>query len=478
MNKRTQIVDMALVLTIILLIACILIVLHNKKEARIQTVNQPTDKITVGDRSMDLLLTEDEMKEDLDYLVGTLKQVHPSLIEGWSEEQTKAIEEVYNLASKQPLPARRFFFLADAIVTQLHDAHTNISPFSSSSASLNLPLYWTPEGPVALHSTPELKQGDLLLELGGLTPTQLLDELSKVISAENDNWVKVMGIPMLASSAFLDHLNLLNDGQKVKVKVLRGQQMVELDLSLDGLLHNSDIGSPYDYGGSMYNYEIDERLSLGVLRINTCEVNDAYLQTLADFFNEIRVKGIKHVAIDLRNNTGGNSSVVDEFMRYMAVDEYQSYGSFVRFSSQSANTYEGTPDKGTKRHAPAIIPVLEKAEHPFTGDLYVLTSGATFSSGNWFAVILKDNGLATVIGEPTGNQPSSYGDILTFALPHSGYNFSVSFKQFTRPDPRLNDKTFLAPDIPVYTSRQDIIDGRDAQLEKLKELVAAANQKN
>lgn len=477
MNRRTRLIDMALVLIIMLLITCILIVLHNNKEAGIQPLNQPVDKITVGDHSSDLLLTEDEMKEDLDYLVATLQQVHPSLIEGWSEEQTKAIDEVYNLVSKQPLPAGRFFFLADTIVTQLHDAHTNISPFSASSASLNLPLYWTPEGPVALHSTPELQQGDLLLELGGLTPPQLLNELSKVISAENDNWVKVMGIPMLASRAFLDHLNLLENGQKVKVKVLRDQQTVELNLPLVGRLNNRDMGTPYDYGGSMYNYAIDERLSLGVLRINTCEVNDAYLQTLTDFFNEIRVKGIKRVAIDLRNNTGGNSSVVDEFMRYLAVDEYQSYGSFVRFSSQSANTYEGTPNKGTKRHAPAKIPVMEKVEHPFTGDLYVLTSGTTFSSGNWFAVILKDNGLATVIGEPTGNQPSSYGDILTFTLPHSGYNFSVSFKQFTRPDIRLNDKTFLSPDIPVYTSRQDIIDRRDAQLEKLKELIAGESTK-
>ncbi|GJM80828.1 hypothetical protein HMSSN139_33240 [Paenibacillus sp. HMSSN-139] len=169
MNRRIRLIDMALVLIIMLLITCILIVLHNNKEAGIQPLNQPVDKITVGDHSSDLLLTEDEMKEDLDYLVATLQQVHPSLIEGWSEEQTKAIDEVYNLVSKQPLPAGRFFFLADTIVTQLHDAHTNISPFSASSASLNLPLYWTPEGPVALHSTPELQQGDLLLELGGLT---------------------------------------------------------------------------------------------------------------------------------------------------------------------------------------------------------------------------------------------------------------------------------------------------------------------
>ena len=72
---------------------------------------------------------------------------------------------------------------------------------------------------------------------------------------------------------------------------------------------------------------------------------------------------------------------------------------------------------------------------PFRGQLFVLTSKATFSSGNWFGVIVRDNQLGKIVGEPTGNAPSSFGDVLSFTLPRSGLGFTLSYKQWIRPDP-------------------------------------------
>ncbi|MEA3569325.1 S41 family peptidase [Paenibacillus phoenicis] len=112
--------------------------------------------------------------------------------------------------------------------------------------------------------------------------------------------------------------------------------------------------------------------------------------------------------------------------------------------------------------------------NPFNGHLYLLISPKTFSAANVFAVTFKDNGLATLIGEPTGNQPSCYGDIFVFKMPHSGFQFTVSYKHFSRPDQRLTHETPLEPDIYVPTTRQDIIGGRDAQMEKLMEIITAA----
>lgn len=420
-------------------------------------------------------LSSDEMMEDLDFLVRTLEQVHPKLLNGWSKEQQKTIEEVYLAASRGPLSLERYYFLANQIVTLLHDAHTNILPTSSSTLYLNLPIYWAAEGPVVLRSTQELQKGDLLLELGGYSPSELLEELSKVIPAENEGWVKVQGVDMLTGQAFLERLNLLAD-HKVQLKVDRNGTEIEVDVPLGRQPRALGVGNtPYEVGGSLFNYVIDEELSLGLLRIHTCEVNNEYLETLSEFFHEVREKRIRHVAVDLRNNFGGDSRVLDAFLRYVDVDSYRGYGSLVRFSPQVVEKFGWDQDKGIQRYDSQIESVLKK-ENPFTGDLYVFTSPLTFSSGNWFAVVLKDNELATIIGEPTGNQPSSYGDILTFTLPKSRLPLSVSFKQFTRPDQRLTNATSLEPDIFVPTTRQDIIDDRDAQMEKLKEIVAAANQ--
>ncbi|MGG6311175.1 hypothetical protein [Paenibacillus macerans] len=317
-------------------IACLLLVLTvflvsnrfgaKEPEPKIEAAKQTQQDVSSNELSDSSLLSETEMKEDLDYLLSTLGQVHPSHIDGWNEEQKNVIEQIYRSASQQPLTLERFYFGADEIVALLHDAHTNISPASSSTYFLNLPLFWTPEGPVVLRSTPELQRGDLLLELGGLTPPKLLDQLSKVIPAENENWVKVQGVSLQASKAFLDRLNLLEDG-KSRLKIDRNGEIIEAELPLVNRPQYLGLSNtPYEVGGSFFNYSIDERLSLGLLRINTCAVNDEYLDTVADFFAEVRQKGIQHIAVDLRNNLGGDSTVIDVFMSYVDVDEYRSYG--------------------------------------------------------------------------------------------------------------------------------------------------------
>jgi C-terminal processing protease CtpA/Prc len=107
----------------------------------------------------------------------------------------------------------------------------------------------------------------------------------------------------------------------------------------------------------------------------------------------------------------------------------------------------------------------------FSGHLYLLTSAETFSSGNWFASIVKDNHLGTIVGEPTGNQPSSYGDILSFQMPNTGFRFSVSFKNWIRPEPVNDPEDAVYPDIPVYTTIDDVLQGRDPQIERIKELI-------
>jgi C-terminal processing protease CtpA/Prc len=114
--------------------------------------------------------------------------------------------------------------------------------------------------------------------------------------------------------------------------------------------------------------------------------------------------------------------------------------------------------KNTRRSAPP----------PVAGELFVLTGPATFSSGNWFAVIVQDNGLGKVVGEPTGNAPSSYGDILSFELPCSGTGYTLSFKRWVRPDPSRDPAPCLVPDVLVPRTAATIRSGSDPVLDWLR----------
>ena len=90
--------------------------------------------------------------------------------------------------------------------------------------------------------------------------------------------------------------------------------------------------------------------------------------------------------------------------------------------------------------------------------------------------MIKDNGLGTIIGEPTGNAPSSYGDVPTFQMPNTGFSFTVSHKRFVRPNPDNDPADALYPDVPVHTTIDDIINGTDPQLEKLKAIIKQSNR--
>lgn len=469
--KKTMI---AATILIILVVACVLFnqfyAAQNNDSPPLPD-NEPPNTAMSSDPIDDseTSLSVQEMRADLDYLVTTLEQVHPSLINGWNKEQRKTIDTVYNQLNA-PLTKDQFYYYAIEIITLLQDAHSFISPYSNSTKSLSMSVYWTEEGPVVLNSTLNLQRGDLLISLGGLKSQELVSELKKVISAENEEWVKMRGSGVMITDSFLKHLNLVKE-DTVEISVKRNGKILSLNLPFNKKNVQESMNTPFDTGNGNYSYTINEDLSLGILQINACIFDEEYKNTLQNFFAEVNQLKINHVAVDLRNNTGGDSRVIDEFLRYVNVDKFTTFSGLVRFSPQAKELRNGDLSSGFERFPSTEMKNTDQVSSAFSGKLYALTSAKTFSSGNMFAVMLQDNKIGTIIGEPTGNQPSAYGDILGFSLPHSQFQFSLSYKQFLRPNEQLNDQLTLEPDIPVYTTRQDIIDGRDAQLSKLEEMI-------
>lgn len=54
------------------------------------------------------------------------------------------------------------------------------------------------------------------------------------------------------------------------------------------------------------------------------------------------------------------------------------------------------------------------------GRVYLLTSAGTFSSGMSCATAAKDYGLATIVGEETGEPVVSAGELFEFHTPNVG----------------------------------------------------------
>ncbi|AIQ53277.1 S41 family peptidase [Paenibacillus sp. FSL R7-0331] len=416
------------------------------------------------------LVNPEQMKQDLDFLTETLVQVHPALINGWSSGQQQVISEAYDTI-QTARTEEEFYFIVNTITSLLHDGHTNMHWELQNQKLLNLPLFWSREGLIVTEDRGTLHTGDIVTAISGRSIGDLEQELAGIIPAENNQWVRVQGTVLLRVEFMLRHLGLAADNQ-VEVTVTRGSGSITETLTLTDKPLQKEY-SHYPKGEVPFSYSFEDELSLGIFQLNTCENTRKYQLTVKQFFDEVKKRGIQHIAVDLRSNGGGASSVIGEFLSYMDVKSYYSYGAIVRYSPQVKEAYGEDQDNGVVQSPSQLIKNDLKTEFPYKGKLYLLTSAHTFSSANMFAVIVQDNGLGQIIGEATGNQPSSYGDVLTFQLPASGIHFQASFKQFTRSAPERDPADSVQPDIEAYTTAKDILERRDAQLDKLREVVRA-----
>ena len=70
------------------------------------------------------------------------------------------------------------------------------------------------------------------------------------------------------------------------------------------------------------------------------------------------------------------------------------------------------------------VVINQKKNLLFPEKIYCRVSYTTFSSARTFAVTLKDNGVVTIIGEPTGGKPCFYGMPKKDLTP----NFKICFR--------------------------------------------------
>ena len=243
------------------------------------------------------------------------------------------------------------------------------------------------------------------------------------------------------------------------------------------------LGITYDTTGRarpLFGWRIDRQAGYGLFWLDSCDYTDEYRQAVDEFFAAVSTSGVKRVAIDLRRNGGGDSRVVDAFLKYLPLESVRYIRSEVR-SSRQLGEQRGLSlwDRVYSLGARYFWDGRVRPERPsdsrliFRGQVYVLTSWDTFSSATDMAAILSDNRLATVAGEPSGNSPTAYGDPISFTAPNTGLRFRVSTKRFTRPDPerdKVEPHNVLPPDVLIPTTIADIRADRDPVLEWLAAL--------
>lgn len=408
--KKRIIIVLSIVAVLIFAVVSIIIILSNGKNIDAQ----PT-------LPLDTVLTAEQAEEDLMFMYEAVKNNHPCYLDGSGID--KVFDDAYEkakgkLRNDDSITVRDLWEIGANMYCSINDGHTLITFYDSK-----------------LITESEKLSGKKIISVDGVTREELLTRFRAIFPCEPqvDFYVDYMLDEALKLESWNGLLGIdTSDGVIVEIETESATEILECAFGYER--EESDTVSLDAGTEDFYSYEFYEENSAAVFTLDKCVVTDGYKNALEEFFRQVSEKNIGKVAVDLRRNGGGNSQVINEFMRYIDVDEYCIFGGVdVRYGGMIIENKAYTEQN-------------KKSEYVFSGELYALTSNYTFSSAMDFAVAISDNNIGKIVGEVPGNMPTCYGDKLSFQTPNSKLLCGVSFKKFYRVD-RTKDDEPLIPHI-------------------------------
>ncbi len=399
-------------------------------------------------------LTPNAMKIDTDLFIKTLKENHPEMKDGQTNYDN-IINGIYEKIRK-PMNAEDFYWTLNTLNVELKDGHTHFSIDQVNRDCIDLPsLEWTADGLIAKENKAFLETGDKIISIGGMSPTDLLKGLNALIPAEIEEWVKANTM-VIAKGMFLRRLKLVGKDNNVNISYERNGKLVTRDMHLHkcGETAFEGINKLISYSAARkLKWNIDNANSLGIITINTCPNGKEFVEGFKNFFRAVNENKIKNIAVDLRRNDGGSSTVINQFLSFIDIKSYMYIGNKLLYNN-AEDFRDITPND----------PPL------FRGSVYLLTSNSTFSAASDFVVILKANSLAKVVGQPTGNIPSFFGNTKSSSLPNSKLQFQYATTRYKYPVPEDEQYKAIIPDYPIEYSKRDIVEKRDPWIDFVIEM--------
>ncbi len=375
------------------------------------------------------------LTEDIQYFKEELPKRHKNLFSKISKEEfddqtEQLLKQVDQLGNKQ------VFVELNKIVAAVGDAHTSINYWDGYSFPLQ---FWCSEDNIyVVNADIGLKEMmySRVLKVDGVPIDEVLDQLTTLISYENESWLLAMLPNYLRLPVYLNGLGIIPKETEAVFTVEKSGEIQDFRVSALKYGETGDyvkdkaedilLGSFEKY----YAYEyLPDHKSL-YFRYNVCA--DMEDESFADFnndmMNQLEQLAVDKIIVDLRSNTGGNSEILNPFTKRLR--DYYMKNSDVK--------------------------------------IYILVGRHTISSGMFAIYRIKEAVPEAIsVGEPTGGALDCYGDVREMKLPNSQLpvGYSTKYFEFTKMFTYKNDGigTFL-PDVILQPTIEDYEKGEDVVL--------------
>lgn len=232
--------------------------------------------------------------------------------------------------------------------------------------------------------------------------------------------------------------------------------------------------------------EVESEKHLFVLKLDKFS-NTSYKKVYRRVFKKLEREKRQHLVLDLRNNGGGSLANAYKLLSYFLDSAYtQTLYTRVKNYPEKKHTRGNLTFKFTR----CIFSVIGKKtsrqdtdyfaytlkiakKHHYTGKLYVLMNGGSFSASCLVGAYLKGRHNTVFLGEESGGAAEGCNAGITpyYTLPNTGVRLRVpAFRVMHDINPKLTGHGIF-PDYPIVYSFKDLITRKDLELQKVVDLI-------
>jgi len=451
---------------------------------------------------LDEKITLKELKEDFTYFRLILEAVHPGLyLYATEKEMNQRFDSIYN-SMLDDATLMDFYNKLALVINSVHCGHTSIyapDAFTDSISKIKgffpIPVNVVGNKLVVNSTEFDIPVGAEIVSINKERVSKFLSQLWNYEPVDgfnnryqqeeggwdfSTNYFKYKGPQEIFMIGYktdsVDTITEAGIGATTYAEMLLGDRHFVLPEDV-----NYDLEMFDDYGYAV--------LTIYTFGYDTWSTDKAFENFIANSFRLLRqAPHIRNLIIDLRNNTGGNfhnmfhlySNVTRRkewkefknaytvfnripFTPYLAKGENDVVGVQASIDSSFGSKRQGRYVRQYKENA-----TLYPSDYTFGGSVFVLTNSNVQSAAAYFAALIKDEGMAKIVGDETGGSGTNTNSfhLLTYELPHSKIKLTVPVvhAEFSLENNRHAAGHGVSPDYPVSLSLADMVLNTDTQL--------------
>lgn len=408
------------------------------------------------------VFSKTEYLADLDELARDLTETHPRPYAFTSKEDFWKIVEKQKKKISDSTTFSEFIWLCSPIIASIGCSHTSLGYFSQEDKMLPISLRFPIEAKLIderlyisdpLINKGKVKPGNEVFSINGIPVEELKGDIYKHIAsqAKNNSFKRLLFNGFFTSYipyslGFPDKYEILTKGNNKPISLTK----------LSEYKYKSRINP---------NAVCQDKLCLNFLKENSTailtirsfafygsEKFQIYKSFIDNSFKKIKSENTKNLIIDLRMNNGGPADAGIYLLKYLADN------SFTYFDQKA----DGIDYKNPYSPLPMA----------YEENTYILIDGECTSTTGHFLSVVKQNEMATLIGEEAGsNFICTANQKRGVKLSNTGIKYSVAQNTyFTTAQNFPNDKGIL-PDHNIVQSIQDYLSNKDTVMNYTIELI-------